>query len=90
MKIPLSAPDITEAEIDAVVAVLRTPRLSLGPVTEQFESAVAEVCLRAPCSGGQLRNGRPASLHPRVGHRRRRRGNRSLVHFYRSSERDSL
>ncbi len=42
MKIPLSAPDITEAEIDAVVAVLRTPRLSLGPVTEQFESAVAE------------------------------------------------
>ena len=25
MKIPLSAPEITEAEIDAVVAVLRTP-----------------------------------------------------------------
>jgi perosamine synthetase len=42
MKIPLSAPDITEAEIEAVVAVLRTPRLSLGPVTGQFESAVAE------------------------------------------------
>jgi perosamine synthetase len=41
MKIPLSAPDITEAEIEAVVAVLRTSRLSLGPVTEQFESAVA-------------------------------------------------
>jgi perosamine synthetase len=42
MKIPLSAPDITEAEIEAVVAVLRSSRLSLGPVTEQFESAVAE------------------------------------------------
>jgi perosamine synthetase len=42
MKIPLSAPDITEAEIEAVVAVLRTSRLSLGPVTEQFESAVAQ------------------------------------------------
>src|SRR5271156_3490488 len=41
MKIPLSAPDITEAEIEAVVAVLRTSRLSLGPVTEQFEAAVA-------------------------------------------------
>jgi len=41
MKIPLSAPDITEAEIEAVVAVLRTSRLSLGPVTEQFEEAVA-------------------------------------------------
>src|SRR6202453_192010 len=41
MKIPLSAPDITEAEIEAVVAVLRTPRLSLGPVSERFEAAVA-------------------------------------------------
>ncbi len=41
MKIPLSAPDITEAEIEAVVAVLRSARLSLGPVTEQFEAAVA-------------------------------------------------
>ncbi len=41
MKIPLSAPDITEAEIEAVVAVLRSPRLSLGPVTEQFEAQVA-------------------------------------------------
>ena len=42
MKIPLSAPDITEAEIEAVVAVLRTPRLSLGPVSAQFEAAVAK------------------------------------------------
>jgi perosamine synthetase len=42
MKIPLSAPDITEAEIEAVIGVLRTSRLSLGPVTEQFEAAVAE------------------------------------------------
>ncbi len=41
MKIPLSAPDITETEIEAVVAVLRTPRLSLGPVSEEFEAAVA-------------------------------------------------
>jgi perosamine synthetase len=41
MTIPLSAPDITEAEIEAVVAVLRGSRLSLGPVTEQFEAAVA-------------------------------------------------
>jgi perosamine synthetase len=41
MRIPLSAPDITELEIEAVVRVLRTPRLSLGPVLEQFEAAVA-------------------------------------------------
>lgn len=39
--IPLSAPDITEAEIDAVTAVLRTPHLSLGPELAAFESALA-------------------------------------------------
>jgi perosamine synthetase len=39
--IPLSAPDITEAEIDAVTAVLRTNRLSLGPELEAFEHSMA-------------------------------------------------
>jgi len=39
--IPLSAPDITEAEIDAVTQVLRTPQLSLGPELEAFEAALA-------------------------------------------------
>ena len=41
MRIPLSAPDITEADIEAVVSVLRTPRLSLGPKMDEFERAVA-------------------------------------------------
>jgi perosamine synthetase len=41
MRIPLSAPDITEAEIAAVNAVLRTPRLSLGPQMENFEHSLA-------------------------------------------------
>ena len=41
MRIPLSAPDITEADIEAVVDVLRTPRLSLGPKLEEFDAAVA-------------------------------------------------
>jgi perosamine synthetase len=41
LSVPLSAPDITEAEIEAVVAVLRTPRLSLGPQLEAFEHAMA-------------------------------------------------
>ena len=41
VRIPLSAPDITEAEIDAVTAVLRTGRLSLGPELEAFEAALA-------------------------------------------------
>ena len=39
--IPLSSPDITEAEIDAVTAVLRTPHLSLGPELAAFEAALA-------------------------------------------------
>lgn len=39
--ISLSAPDITESEISAVTAVLRTPNLSLGPELAAFESAFA-------------------------------------------------
>lgn len=39
-QIPLSSPDITEAEIDAVTAVLRTARLSLGPELTRFEQAL--------------------------------------------------
>lgn len=42
MRIPLSAPDITEAEIDAVVSVLRTPRLSIGPKMLEFEQSIAQ------------------------------------------------
>src|ERR1700722_12673867 len=41
MKIPLSAPDISPAEIEAVVEVLRSSRLSLGPKLEEFEQAIA-------------------------------------------------
>ncbi|MGA2650858.1 MAG: DegT/DnrJ/EryC1/StrS family aminotransferase [Terracidiphilus sp.] len=40
-RIPLSAPDITQLEIDAVTAVLRTPHLSLGPELVAFETALA-------------------------------------------------
>jgi perosamine synthetase len=42
MKIPLSAPDITEKEIEAVGEVLRSPRLSLGPRLLEFEENIAE------------------------------------------------
>ncbi len=41
IEIPLAAPDIVEDDITAVVEVLRTPRLSLGPVAEQFEQEMA-------------------------------------------------
>ncbi len=40
MNIPLSSPDITEADIEEVAAVLRSPRLSLGPKMEEFEELV--------------------------------------------------
>ncbi len=39
--IPLSAPDVSEEEISAVTAVLRTPHLSLGPELAAFESELA-------------------------------------------------
>jgi perosamine synthetase len=41
MRIPLSAPDIVESDIESVVEVLRTPRISLGPKLEEFEAAFA-------------------------------------------------
>ncbi len=53
--IPLARPNITEAEIDAVVAVLRGPNLSLGPKLLEFETAFAERCgrrLGVACSSG--------------------------------------
>ena len=42
MNIPLSSPDITESDIEAVVDVLKTPRLSLGPKLVEFENKMAE------------------------------------------------
>jgi hypothetical protein len=40
-EIALSDPDISPAELDAVQAALRSPRLSNGPLVEAFESAFA-------------------------------------------------
>jgi perosamine synthetase len=39
IQIPLSSPDITDAEIQAVVDVMRTRHLSLGPKVPEFEAA---------------------------------------------------
>ena len=41
MRIPMSSPDLTDRERQAVLAVLHTPRLSMGPQVEAFEEAVA-------------------------------------------------
>lgn len=46
MKIPLSQPDIADSDIDAVVDVLRSGTLSIGPKIEEFEKACAKVAGR--------------------------------------------
>jgi len=40
--IPLARPEITEADIEAVTAVLQTPYLSGGPQLNAFEDAIAK------------------------------------------------
>ena len=41
MKIPLAKPEILESDIEAVTAVLRSSRLSQGPMLQAFEETVA-------------------------------------------------
>src|ERR1700691_5886533 len=49
--IPLSQPDVGQHEIDAVVEVMQTPTLSIGPKIEQFEAAVAKLPRRRHAIG---------------------------------------
>jgi perosamine synthetase len=42
MKVPLARPDVSEADIEAVVAVLRSPNLSQGPILHEFERSLAD------------------------------------------------
>ncbi len=46
MAIPLSKPDITQKEIDAVVQVMRSNTLSIGPRLEEFEEKAAKIAGR--------------------------------------------
>lgn len=54
-EIPLSRPDITDREIQAVTDVLQSGRLSIGPRQDMFEQSLAARCQRrngvAICSG---------------------------------------
>lgn len=43
-KIPFSPPDITQAEIDAVVEVLKSGWITSGPKTIEFEKNIAKYC----------------------------------------------
>ncbi|HEV8605892.1 MAG TPA: DegT/DnrJ/EryC1/StrS family aminotransferase [Tepidisphaeraceae bacterium] len=49
--IPLSRPDITQREIDAVIEVLSTPTLSIGPWLEEFERLTAQLTGRRHAVG---------------------------------------
>lgn len=40
--VPMSLPDITDAEREAVMAVLQTPNLSMGPQIDAFEKAMTD------------------------------------------------
>ncbi|MFI4855234.1 MAG: DegT/DnrJ/EryC1/StrS family aminotransferase [Phycisphaerales bacterium JB065] len=53
--VPLSKPDITDREIELVTQVLRSDRLSIGPMVERFERMLAARCNRGhgiACSSG--------------------------------------
>ncbi|MEJ2757920.1 MAG: DegT/DnrJ/EryC1/StrS family aminotransferase [Anaerolineales bacterium] len=41
-KVPLSSPDLTDLERQAVLNVLQTPNLSMGPEFQAFEKAIAD------------------------------------------------
>jgi len=60
IEIPLSRPDITEVEEGMVLRTLRSGRLSIGPMVEQFESMVAS---RAGCQHGVAVNSGTCGLH---------------------------
>ncbi len=47
VSVPLAAPDVNEAEVLAVVRVLTSDRLSLGPELPRFEQAIADRVGRA-------------------------------------------
>jgi perosamine synthetase len=49
--IPLSKPDITQREIDAVADVMRSDTLSIGPRLEEFEAHCARIAGRAHAVG---------------------------------------
>lgn len=59
-EIGLSAPDISEAEIQAATAVLRSPQLSLGPRVPEFERCFTE---RLGCKHAIAVNSGTSGLH---------------------------
>src|SRR5258708_32079023 len=42
LRVPLAKPEITDLDRDAVMEVLRTPYLSMGPKMREFEQAICD------------------------------------------------
>ena len=61
MQVPLSRPSITQADIAAVLEVLNSPWLSLGPKLSAFERAMANYSGTAEAVAG---NSGTTGLHP--------------------------
>lgn len=59
-EIPLSRPDISALEEELVLRVMRSGRLAIGPMNEQFESMVAQ---RAGCRYGVSCSSGTSGLH---------------------------
>lgn len=59
-EISLSAPDITDAEINAAVAVMKSPQLSLGPRIPEFEKCFTD---RLGCRHAMAVNSGTSGLH---------------------------
>ena len=59
-EIPLSKPDVSALEEELLILTLRSGRLAMGPMTEEFEQAVAE---RAGCRYGVAVSSGTAGLH---------------------------
>ena len=62
--IPYGRQDITQADIDAVVEVLRSDFLTQGPAVPRFEPAVAGLLRRTACGRRQQRDLRAAHRLP--------------------------
>lgn len=55
MKIPFSPPDMTDLEVEEVIAAIRSGWITTGPKTKKFEKEIAEFCgvNRAVCLNSQ-------------------------------------
>ena len=62
--IPYGRQDITQADIDAVIEVLRSNWLTQGPMIPRFEQAVADYCGASHAVASAFNHGSAAVVKP--------------------------